>query len=113
MSVWIHYLHDRPQLDAQELELDDCLERLSKEFRIIFEAQIERAEATNKSSKSETLSSTSKKSNLKRSKSEDQTTAEKLKGDFASKAVRLILLQYLSTIDTYTWIECVISWCFG
>ena len=72
-------------MDAQELELDDTLEKMSKEFQTLFEAQLEKSEMAKLGQ-----NSTSKKSNLKKSKSEssklDKTKMEN------SKSVRLVSL---------------------
>ena len=73
------------QLDEQELELEDLLEKLSNEFRALFEAQAEKSEIVVKPKKVEAP----KKSSLKKSKSEEasnQTASEK-KLDIA-KSVR-------------------------
>ena len=59
------------KLDAQELELDDTLEKMSKEFQTLFEAQLEKSEMAK-------LGQSTKKSNLKKSKSE-ATNLDKLK----------------------------------
>jgi hypothetical protein len=66
------------QLDAQELELDDTLEKMNKDFQVLFEAQLEKSELSriSKQQKSEENYG-AKKSSLKKWKSEDKLDANK------------------------------------
>ena len=76
-------------MDAQELELDDTLEKMSKEFQTLFEAQLEKSEMAK-------LGHSTKKSNLKKSKSE-ANNLDKMKSE-TGKTVRWVLTRVTSFI---------------